>query len=68
VDIGSQLGGPDGPGGSWCTSDTIVWGEALASLAISLGVLGAAARWWPVNADHHEEEPLGIGQVPLDLT
>jgi hypothetical protein len=40
--------GPDGVVSSKCTSDTIVWGEALASILISLTVVAAGLRW-PVN-------------------
>jgi hypothetical protein len=42
--------GFDGPVSSHCTSDTIVWGEAAASLLLSLTVVGAALRW-PVNSE-----------------
>jgi hypothetical protein len=45
----SAQSGVDGTVSSQCASDTIVWGEAVASLLISLGVVGAALRW-PVNA------------------
>jgi hypothetical protein len=41
--------GFDGPISSQCTSDTIVWGEAVASLLLSLTVVGAAYRW-PINS------------------
>ncbi len=44
----SGQSGPDGPVASSCVSDTVVWGEAVASLLISLGVVGAALRW-PAN-------------------
>ncbi len=44
----SGEGGPGGPVASSCTSDTIVWGEAIASILISMGVIGAALSW-PVN-------------------
>lgn len=44
----SGEGGPGGPVASSCTSDTIVWGEALASLLISSSVVVAGLRW-PVN-------------------
>lgn len=45
----SGQSGADGPVSSQCASDSIVWGEGVASLLISLGVVGAALRW-PVNA------------------
>ena len=57
-----------GPVSSSCSSDTIVWGEALASLAVSLGAIGAAARWWPVNAKYPAEESQEFGEVSRDLT
>jgi hypothetical protein len=51
-DIGttSSQSGPDSPVATSCTSDTVIWLEALASMAVSLGVIVAAARLWPVNA------------------
>jgi len=60
--------GPDGPVTSWCSSDVVVWGEALASLAVSLGAIGAAARWWPVNARHQGETSQIDEKVSPDLT
>ncbi|HLF42373.1 MAG TPA: hypothetical protein VJA46_02455 [Acidimicrobiia bacterium] len=60
--------GPQGPVASWCSSDRVVWGEALASLAVSLGAIGAASLWWPLNAKHAEEEFQHVGEVPRDLT
>jgi hypothetical protein len=46
----SSQSGPDSPVATSCTSDTVIWPEALASMAVSLGVIVAAARPWPVNA------------------
>lgn len=60
--------GPGGPVASWCSSDTIVWGEALASLVVSLGAIGAAARWWPLNPGHSAEESQDVGNVLPDLS
>jgi uncharacterized membrane protein len=51
-----------------CSSDSIVWGEALASLIVSLGAIGVAARWWPLNARHSVEESLDVGTASRDLT
>jgi hypothetical protein len=68
VSSGSGQSGPEGPVTSWCSSDTIVWGEALASLAVSLGAIGAAARWWPVNARHQGERSQIDEKVSRDLT
>jgi hypothetical protein len=51
VESSGESSGEGEPGGvvaSSCTSDTITWGEALASILISLGVVGTAMRW-PVN-------------------
>lgn len=48
--------GFDGPVSSRCISDTIVWGEALASLLLSLTVVGAALRW-PVNSERRAPAP-----------
>ena len=42
---GSGQSGSDGSVASSCVSDTVVWGEAVVSLLISLGVVGAALRW-----------------------
>jgi hypothetical protein len=42
--------GFDRPVSSRCISDTIVWGEAVASLLMSITVVGAA-RHWPINSD-----------------
>ena len=53
---------------STCSSDTVVWGEALASLAVSIGAIGAAARWWPLNVRHSDYESQDGGQVASDLT
>ncbi len=44
----SGQGGPAGPVSRSCTSDTIVWGEAVASILISVAVIGSALGW-PVN-------------------
>jgi hypothetical protein len=60
--------GPEGPVTSWCSSDLVVWGEALASLGVSLGAIGAAARWWPVNARHPEDWSRSDEKVSRDLT
>jgi hypothetical protein len=60
--------GPEGPVTSWCSSDAVVWGEALASLAVGLGAIGAAARWWPVNARHLGERSQIDEKVSRDLT
>jgi hypothetical protein len=60
--------GPEGPVTSWCSSDAVVWGEALASLAVSLGAIGAAARWWPVNSRPQGELPQIDEKVSRDLT
>ncbi len=63
----SVIGSETGFGGtvaSSCSSDTIVWGEALASLVVSLGAMGAAARWWPVNAEHRSKDSLDVGTAP----
>jgi len=60
--------GPDGPLSSSCSSDTVVWPEALASLVVSLGAIGLAAKWWPINVDDRQNAARGRGQVPLDLT
>jgi hypothetical protein len=46
---GTSQSGFDGPVSSQCTSDTVVWGEAVASLLLSLTVVGAAYRW-PINS------------------
>lgn len=46
----SSQSGPDGPVATSCTSDTVIWPEALASIGVSLGVIVAAARLWPLNA------------------
>lgn len=58
----SSQSGPDGPVATSCTSDTVILPEALASMAVSLGVMVAAARLWPVNAGM----PAGVesGQRP----
>jgi hypothetical protein len=48
--------GFDGSVSSRCMSDTIVWGEALASLLLSLIVVGAAFRW-PINSDRRASAP-----------
>ncbi|HEY6629192.1 MAG TPA: hypothetical protein VI193_09445 [Acidimicrobiia bacterium] len=68
VSSGTGSSGPDGPIASSCSSDTIVWGEALASLIVSLGAIAAAARWWPLNARHSVEESLDVGTASRDLT
>jgi len=52
----SSQSGPDGPVSSSCTSDTVIWPEAVASMAVSLGVIVAASRKWPVNT----EEPATV--------
>lgn len=54
--------GFDGPVSSHCTSDTIVWGEAVASMLLSLTVVGAAFRW-PVKPDRRAPAP-GISAAP----
>ena len=67
----SVIGSESGFGGtvaSSCVSDSIVWGEALASLAVSLGAIGAAARWWPVNAEHRPKDSLDVGTASRDLS
>ncbi|HSJ82953.1 MAG TPA: hypothetical protein VLA91_03975 [Acidimicrobiia bacterium] len=50
--------GLDGPVSSHCISDTIVWGEAVASLLLSITVVGAAFRW-PINSDRKTSAPGG---------
>jgi len=59
---GSSESGFDGPVSSHCTSDTIVWGEAVASLLLSIAVVGAALRW-PVNPDRRAAAP-GVPAAP----
>jgi len=54
----SGQSGSGGPVSSHCTSDTIVWGEAVASLLLSLTVVGAALRW-PVNSERQTPAPAG---------
>jgi len=54
--------GFDGTVSSRCISDTIVWGEALASLLLSFTVVGAAFRW-PINSDRRSSAP-GITATP----
>jgi MFS family permease len=54
--------GFDGPVSSHCTSDTIVWGEAVASMLLSLTVVGAALRW-PINSDRRAPAP-GVTAAP----
>jgi len=66
VITGSETG--FGGTASSCSSDTIVWGEALASLVVSLGAVGAAALWWPLNAKHPAEESPEVGSVSRDLS
>jgi uncharacterized membrane protein len=65
---GTGSSGPDGPIASSCSSDTIVWGEALASLIVSLGAIVVAARWWPLNAKASAEEAQDAGSVSRDLS
>jgi hypothetical protein len=52
--------GVEGPVSSYCTSDQVVWGEAAASLLISLAVFGAGLRW-PVNSPRAVTAPGPIG-------
>lgn len=52
----SSQSGPNGPVSSSCTSDTVIWPEAVASMVVSLGAIVAASRMWPVNTD----EPASI--------
>jgi hypothetical protein len=54
--------GFDGTVSSRCISDTIVWGEALASLLLSFTVVAAAFRW-PINSDRRASAP-GITAAP----
>jgi len=54
--------GFDGPVSSHCISDTVVWGEAVASMLLSLIVVGAALRW-PVNSDRRAPAP-GVTAAP----
>lgn len=58
----------DGAVAEECSSDSIVWWEALASLAVSLGAIGAAVLWWPFNTRHSADETLDVGSVSRDLT
>ena len=53
---GSGQSGVDGPVSSSCVSNTVVLGEAVASLLISLGVVGAALRW-PANTGRETLRP-----------
>jgi hypothetical protein len=55
----SEFGGPVS---SYCASDTIVWGEAGASLLLSLTVVGSAARW-PINSPRQAPAP-GVTAAP----
>lgn len=59
--IGTDTGqsGFDGPVSSRCISDTVVWGEAVASLLLNLTVVGAAHRW-PINSDRRAPAPVVI--------
>jgi len=59
---GTSQSGFDGPVSSQCTSDTVVWGEAVASLLLSLTVVGAAYRW-PINS-HRQVPATGVPAPP----
>ena len=54
--------GFDGPVSSHCISDTVVWGEAVVSMLLSLMVVGAALRW-PINSDRRTPAP-GVTAAP----
>ncbi|HSK07063.1 MAG TPA: hypothetical protein VK990_06045 [Acidimicrobiia bacterium] len=56
--VGTDTGqsGFDRPVSSRCISDNVVWGEAVASLLLSVTVVGAAVRW-PVNSDRRATAP-----------
>jgi hypothetical protein len=62
--IGTDAGQPglDGPVSSRCISDTVVWGEAAASLLLNLTVVVCALRW-PVNSDRRASAP-GVTAAP----
>jgi hypothetical protein len=61
--IGTDTGqsGFDGPVSSRCISDTVVWGEAVASMLLSITVVGAALRW-PISSDRRSAP--GVTAVP----
>jgi hypothetical protein len=54
--------GFDGAVSSHCTSDTVVWGEAVASLLLNVAVVGAALRW-PISSDRRAPVP-GVTAAP----
>ena len=53
--------GPDSPVATSCSSDTVSWAEGLASIAVSLAVMGVAARRWPVNGEERRTRGLEDG-------